>query len=305
MKRVGVVGAGPMGRLHVDNVQRLAERGSGFEVGCVCDRHPGRAQALAARVGSRTAETLHSLCDEVDVVIIATPTESHFELAATVLDRGLDVLVEKPMAGRTSEGQALVEKARAKGRILQVGQLEWFNPSWRGAAESVPRIERIEVERVQPTSRRGRDIDVIQDLMLHDLDWTSRLLASPIVSVEASGRRVEGARLDEARARLSFESGSEVELFASRIHTERRREARFQGGGETVSVSLDTPPGNSQEDALSAQWFEFLESVRTRRPSVNSGEVGVAALTLVDRVRRAIEEDSGGESRVDDSDLRR
>ena len=245
MIRVGIVGAGPMGRLHGANVERSAAAGGPGRLTCVFDRHAGRAEALAGHSAARVAEQAAGLFDQVDVVIVATPTRSHFEIVGAALDRGCDVLVEKPMAASPEEAQRLVEAADAASRMLQVGQLEWYNPAWRAAAEQTGEPTRIEVERMQPPGPRGRDIDVIDDLMLHDLDWTTRLIGASPSRIEASARCVEGTRFDEARAELSFPSGQRVSLRASRVDIARRREARLTGPGGKARVQLDALPGGA------------------------------------------------------------
>jgi len=315
--RVGVVGAGPMGALHAKTVRGLADRGSGFHLVRILDRHRGRAEALAAAFDAEASRDLDEFSKHIDVAIVAVPTGAHYEVSKWLLDRRIDVLIEKPLAASVAEGEALVTAARAAGSILQVGHVEWYNPAWRSAAKRAGELRRIEVDRFQPPSRRGLDIDVVQDLMLHDLDWTTRLIDEEIVDVKAWGRRVGGTQLEEVEAELRFEGGCVVELHSSRQHAERRREARFEGiaGGTAANLeggrvahgdasSRESVP-NAGNDPLERQWLDFVESCRRRTAPVNDGQVGVAALRLVDRVRDVIACADGSSNLEDDSRLRR
>ncbi len=316
MTRVGVVGAGPMGRLHARTVRRLADRGHPCQLVRVFDRHVGRAEVLAAETGAAASDHLDAFAEQVDVVIIAVPAAAHLDLSKALLDRGLDLLVEKPLAGSVAEAESLIEAARRADRILQVGHIEWYNPSWRQAVSQVGTLSRIEVDRLQPSSTRGRDIDVVQDLMLHDLDWTLRLLGGAVSSLEAWGRCVEADQLDEAEARIRFESGCVVCLRASRVHRLRRREARIQGSAGFRTADLESGGVESTDratlcagkgegrDSLESQWLDFLEAIRSRKAPVNDGRVGVDALRWVDRVRDAISTGTGSSSLDDHTHLR-
>jgi len=316
MTRVGVVGAGPMGRLHARTVRRLADRGHPCQLVRVFDRHVGRAEVLAAETGAAASNHLDAFAEQVDVVIIAVPAAAHLDLSKALLDRGLDLLVEKPLAGSVAEAESLIEAARRADRILQVGHIEWYNPSWRQAVSQVGTLSRIEVDRLQPSSTRGRDIDVVQDLMLHDLDWTLRLLGGAVSSLEAWGRCVEADQLDEAEARIRFESGCVVCLRASRVHRLRRREARIQGSAGFRTADLESGGAESTDratlcagkgegrDSLESQWLDFLEAIRSRKAPVNDGRVGVDALRWVDRVRDAISTGTGSSSLDDHTHLR-
>jgi predicted dehydrogenase len=302
-----------MGRLHARTVRSLASRGADFSLARVFDRHQGRAEAFAADFAAAASEDLEALSDQVDVAIVAVPTAAHFEIATFLLERGVDLLIEKPFTAEIAEAEALVATARAAGRIVQVGHVEWYNPSWRDAARGVGDLRRIEIDRLQPWSERGRDIDVIQDLMLHDLDWTTRWVDRPIVDIEAAGTSVDGAPLDEASAEIRFEDGCVVKIRSSRIHRERRREARFEGsaGHATAdlvvarSVDEDSSSTASCRDPLETQWIDFMNASIGRVDPVNDGRIGLDALRLVERVRNAIISGKGRSSLDDDSRLRR
>jgi predicted dehydrogenase len=201
-------------------------------------------------------------------------------------------------------------------RILQVGHVEWYNPGWRQAVSRAGKIGRIEVDRLQPSSTRSRDIDVVQDLMLHDLDWTMRLLGGAVSDLEAWGRCVDADQLDEAEARIRLESGCVVCLRASRVHRVRRREVRIHGSAGLLIADLESGRVESADgvalsatsregrDSLESQWLDFLEAIRSRKAPVNDGRVGVDALRWIDRVREAIGSGTGSSSLDDHSHLR-
>ena len=296
--RVGVVGAGPMGRLHVRTVHAAADRAGDFRLARVFDRHMGRAAALAGEFGAHASEDLARFAAEVDAAVVAVPTRSHFDVSRRLLEGGVDLLVEKPLAMNVAEAEELVDLARRAGSILQVGHVEWYNPSWRQAASRVGELRRIEVERFQRPSRRGLDIDVVNDLMLHDLDWVSRWIAKPVAEIRAENvQRVE-ARVEAVDVELGFEGGCIATLRASRIHTCLRRMVRFEGERETATVSLanadareeaSNVPVTPDRDPLACQWDDFIDACRSRASPVNDGNVGLAALRLVEEVHDAID----------------
>lgn len=289
-----------MGHLHARTVAALAELGSEFTLARVFDRHRGRAEDLATRYEAESTPDLDTLASEVDVAIVAVPTGAHFEIASQLVEREIDVLVEKPMASTVEEGRSLVLLAARHGRILQVGHVEWYNPAWRRAADEAGPIRRIEVERFQPESPRGLDIDVVQDLMLHDLDWTTRVVGGSVVEVKAGRLCSDGDRLDAVDAELRFEGGSVVVLRCSRCYAKRLRKVVIEGAAGSVTADLEAKVTNGSveaiassgigagRDPLESQWIDFMEACRTRVQPVNSGAVGVAALELVDRVRDAV-----------------
>ena len=293
--RVGIIGAGPMGGLHARTVARRARSDADCVLVALVDHHPGRADALAFEFGGRVLDELEELDGEVDAAIVCVPTSAHLAVAAPLLELGLDLLVEKPLAADVEGGRRLVGLAREKDRILQVGHIEWYNPAWRRAvADSAP-PDSIEVERMQPRSPRGLELDVVQDLMIHDLDWVTRWLAGQgdeIVDLDATGRCVVNDKLDEAEARLRFRSGRVVVLRASRVHAERRRCVRIESDRGVTTTDL-LPLEAAAPDALDVQWAHFLECVRSRKRPEADAAIGVDALRLVDRVRAAIGPDPG------------
>ena len=306
--RVGIIGAGPMGRLHARTVAQFAEQEKNCLLSVVVDRHDGRADCVAKEFGVRAANDLEEVLEDLDAAIVCVPTSGHFSMTEFLLERGLDVLVEKPIAGSVAEGQRLEALARERGCILQVGHVEWYNQGWRDAVQQAGKPRIIEVERMNPPSDRGLDIDVVQDFMLHDLDWVTRLLGEEVIALEARGRCVVNDKLDEAEARLRFRSGCEATLRVSRVHSERRRHVRIEGSEGIATADLlmrraggSEPSGNPGRDPLQTQWADFLESLRSRKNPAASAAVGVAALEIVDRVRNSIVHASGSSNREDGS----
>ncbi len=323
-----------MGRLHARTLARLGADGCGSRLVGIVDHHPDRAISLARELGGgfatpEIAATWGKLLERVDpdVGIIAVPTQAHAEIAGALLARGIDLLVEKPLAADVAEGERLVALAHHHRRILQVGHVEWYNESWRDAAGRVGRLHRVEVERTSPAGERGLDIDVVQDLMLHDLDWVTRWIGEAVVELRAHAPRWTGDRLDALDVELHFESGVRARLRASRLGSSRRRSARFEGTAGTATADLiartvdafcaDTDTDSDAEgeagrenhaaalgpDPLEAQWRDFVAAVRGREPPINDGAVGLAALRLVARVQEAAGSDSGEARRDDDSRL--
>ncbi len=290
--RVCIVGAGHMGQLHAQKIARVVAVGDPSEITAIVDHHAIRAGKVAQTSGGVVMADLDAAFASADVAVIAVPTASHGVVAERALDAGLDVLVEKPMASEVGEAESLIAHASAQGRILQVGHVEWYNSAWRAAAARAGIPRRIEVDRMTPSNARGLDLDVVQDLMLHDLDWVTRFVGEEVVGMSAEGACVESPRLDVAAVQLEFASGCIATLRASRVHSGRRRRVRIVGDESTQTADLLQPAG---PDPLEQQWAAFLSAVRTRAVPENSGEVGLAALRWVERVRAEIASAGGAD----------
>ena len=291
--RVCIVGAGPMGRLHAQKIAGIGAAGDPSEVTAIVDHHAVRAGEVAAISGAEVMEDLDAAFGRSDVAVIAVPTINHYSITERALAAGLDVLVEKPLASEIKDAESLIASASARGRILQVGHVEWYNAAWRKAAAHAGTPQRIGVDRMNPPSNRGLDLDVVQDLMLHDLDWVTRFVGEEVVQLSAEGACTNSPRLDVAAVQLEFASGCIATLRASRVHTERRRRVQIVGDASSQTADLLQPMNQPQEaspaaDPLEQQWTAFLTAVRTRSAPENSGEVGLAALRWVERVRAEI-----------------
>lgn len=231
--RVGVVGTGHIGRLHARVLSSLES----VELIALHDLDPQAARAAAEGTGARVALSLEELASETDAVTVATPTPTHRDVAARLLEAGCHVLVEKPIASTLDEAQALVAAARRAGRVLQVGHVERFNPvlAYLEGVLSQPRF--IEAHRLSPYPGRSIEIGVVLDLMIHDLEIVLHLVRSPIESIDAAGVPVISQSEDIANARIRFACGCVANITASRVSPERLRKIRvFQ---QDAYLSLD------------------------------------------------------------------
>jgi predicted dehydrogenase len=303
--RVAVVGAGEFGRNHV----RVWREIEGVELAGVVDTNAECAAAVAAEFGTKVIRDLDALAAErVNAVSLAVPTREHARVGCRLLDAGLDVLVEKPMAASLEEADQLIAAADRSGSILQIGHVERFNPAVVAAQRIVLRPMFFEVHRLGVFTPRSLDIDVVYDVMIHDLDIILSLVDSPIVDLKAVGIPVITEKVDIAHARVEFETGTVANITASRVSTERVRKMRFFQEHEYISLDfarqdalrIRVQPGTPQpgigfekleaapEEPLRAELRAFLNSVRTRKPSVVDGAAGRRALALADRVMAGI-----------------
>jgi predicted dehydrogenase len=308
--RVAVVGAGEFGRNHI----RVWRELEGAELIGIVDTDADRATRVAAEFGTRALPGLESLAAErVNAVSLAVPTKEHARIGCRLLESGLDVLVEKPIAASLDEADNLIATARRHGRILQVGHVERFNPAVAAVQSIVSRPMFFEVHRLGIFTPRSLDIDVVYDVMIHDLDIVLSLVNSPVVDLKAVGIPVMTDKVDIAHARVEFETGTVANLTASRVSTERVRKMRFFQEHEYISLDFTrqdvlrvrVKPATPQpeinfeklptisEEPLHAELRAFLDSVRTRRTPVVDGVAGRRALELADRVMAGILEHAG------------
>src|SRR5215467_951239 len=308
--RVAVVGCGEFGRNHA-RVYREME--SAQLVG-VFDTDPLRAAAFAQEFATQAFASLEALRGQADAASVAVPTLAHAEVGCRLMESGMDVLVEKPMAKDLRGADALLRAASEHSRILQVGHVERFNPAVLAVEPIISRPLFFEVHRLGVFSPRSLDVDVIYDLMIHDLDILLALVGEPVVEVQAVGIPVLSDKVDIAHARLEFSGGAVANVTASRVSTERVRKVRFFQQHEYISldyacrdalrVRVKTPaaaPGVQPEFAfeklpaaglepLRGELDAFLDAVRTRKPPKTDGTAGRAALELATRVMACIQE---------------
>jgi len=302
--RVAVVGAGEFGRNHVRVYREL----EGVELVGVVDREASRAANVAAEFATAAIASLEELRGRADAVSVAVPTVSHGEVGCRLLGMGLDVLVEKPMAATLSEADELLDAARRNKRILQVGHVERFNPAVVAVEPILNRPLFFEVHRLGVFTPRSLDVDVIYDLMIHDLDILLALVKQPVTEVKAVGIPVLTDKVDIAHARLEFAGGAVANVTASRVSTERVRKMRFFQQHEYISLDYARrdalrvgvkKAGPQPEfgfeklaapatEPLRAELEAFVEAVRTRREPRTNGSAGRAALELAGRVMTSI-----------------
>ena len=298
--RIAVIGVGHVGRHHA----RILCDVPGVELAGIIDVNPQRAQEIAESCRTRVLAGPAAL-DGVDAVTIAVPTASHAAVARPLLERGVPVLVEKPLARSVAEADALLDLARRGRALLAVGHTERFNPAVEAARSHLHSPRFIECHRLGTFSERSLDIDVVFDLMIHDLDVILSLVGSPVTSIDAVGVPVLTPKIDIANVRLRFASGCIANLTASRISRDRVRKIRFFQADSYVAVDyaaqdlevwrLVRPPaglpvieGGKQpvatEEPLRRELMDFVGAVREGRPPAVTGEAGRDALDLAQRI---------------------
>jgi len=304
--RVAVVGTGEFGRNHV----RVYREMEGVELAGVFDRDEARAAAIAQEFATHAFNRLEDLRGAVDAATVAVPTVAHAEVGCRLMEMGIDVLVEKPMASTLAEADALLDAANRHARILQVGHVERFNPAVLAVEPVVSRPLFFEVHRLGVFTPRSLDVDVIYDLMIHDLDILLALVKERVAEVKAVGIPVLTDKVDIAHARLEFEGGAVANVTASRVSTERVRKMRFFQRHEYISLDYARRdalrigvkrPGPQPEFAfeklaapsvepLRGELEAFVEAVRTRVAPKTDGSSGRAALELASAVMTSIRE---------------
>jgi len=236
--RVAVIGAGAFGKNHARIYHDLQKADEAVELVGIVDTDSARASALATQFGTRAFATLDSLLEsgEVDAASVAVPTTLHLLVAKAAMRAGLDVLIEKPIAASLAEADELVHTAEATGRIAQVGHLERFNPAVRATYPLITHPMFFEIHRLSVFGPRALDVDVVLDLMIHDLDIVLSFVDSPIREIRAVGLPILSPKVDIANVRIEFESGCVANFTASRVSTERVRKLRFFQPRQYVSV---------------------------------------------------------------------
>ena len=304
--RAGVIGVGHLGQHHT----RLYASLPGSSLIGVVDQSAERARMIAERHGAKVFCSLEELLAQVDVVSIAVPTSSHYKIAKACLQAGKHVLVEKPIAVTSGEASELVQLAAQRRCRLQVGHSERFNPIMQVMRPHIGRPVFIECHRLSSFSERGTDVDVILDLMIHDLDMVLSFNPGEVEDVQAAGVPVLSSTIDIANARIQFTSGCVANLTASRVSTNKMRRLRLFQRDNYLSIDFQTRQGmicrreagtgvrpsivieqlrGSEEEPLKLQLESFLTAVAAGHRPVVSGEDGAAALNLAHRVLEAIE----------------
>jgi len=303
--RVGVVGVGHLGQHHA----RLLSGMDDVDLVGIVDIDRDRAQRIASQYHTRVWDSATSLMPEVDAVVVSSPTVTHVSLALPFVEAGVAVLVEKPIAESLEATDRLLSAAKARGTLVACGHTERFNPAVDAAAPFVREPRFVEIHRLGTFPDRSLDIDVIFDLMIHDLDLLLNLVGREVTSIEAVGVNVLTPRLDIANVRLRFDGGCIANLTASRISRERVRKVRFFQPQAYVSVDFAAQEAEvyrlvmkegrpsieggrlevPREEPLLRELRDFVEAVRNGRPPRVSGQAGRDALELATRVARAVE----------------
>lgn len=295
--RTAVIGVGYLGAFHAEKYAALPNA----ELVAVVDVDRERAESVANRLGARAFTSYREVLDMVDAVSIVVPTQSHSQVAGEFLERGIHVLLEKPMTTTLEEADELIRIAREAGAVLQVGHLERFNPVLQALEGILTEPRFIESVRIAPFKPRGTDVNVVLDLMIHDIDIIQDIVRSPIKSINSIGAPVFTDEEDIANARIQFENGCVANVTASRISLKSERRMRIfqpdayitldfqnkklavfrKGDGEMFpgvpNVTMDQKQ-MGQGDALLAEIGSFLEVISEGRQPVVSGEDGRRAL---------------------------
>ena len=301
--RVAVVGAGSFGRHHL----RILNRSPNAELAGVIDTDAARAAAASAEYGCPVIESTNDLPGKADAAIVAVPTSQHARVGCALLSSGLDVLVEKPIAATLADARALLNEAGAHNRILQIGHLERFNPAVTALKKIVKLPLFFEIHRLSLFSPRSLDVDVVLDLMIHDLDIVLDLADATPEEIRAAGISILSDKVDIANVRLAFPGGCIANLTASRVSTERVRKLRLFQPHQYISLDYQkqeavafTVSGNQQigfqplsvtkDEPLRLEIESFLEAVKSRTRPVVSGEDGLRALDVALAIQGKIEE---------------
>jgi predicted dehydrogenase len=301
MLRVAVIGVGHLGQHHARILAAMPD----VELVAVVDTKPDRAAEIAAKYSTKALTDASALAGLLDAVTIAAPTVSHVDIALPFVEAGTAVLIEKPLAASLADADRLLAAAAARGAIVATGHTERFNPAVAVALPLVVGPRFIEIHRLGTFPERSLDIDVVFDLMIHDLDLLLAVVGSEVTAVEAVGVNVLTPRVDIANARLRFESGCIANVTASRISRDRVRKARFFQHDSYVSIDYAaqevevyrlTPVDGGRpaiqggrlevasDEPLRRELADFIEAVRDRRSPLVSGRDGRAALALATRV---------------------
>jgi len=306
--KVAVIGCGYLGTFHAEKYAAIPQA----ELVGVADVVPERAAALATRLSTKPFTDYREVLPRVQAVSIVVPTPEHYVVAKTCLEAGLDILLEKPVTETEAQAEELVRLAQAKSRIFQVGHLERFNPAILALRNSMVRPGFIEANRLGPFQERAANVDVILDLMIHDLDIILSFIKAPVKSVSALGVPVLSDKVDIANVRLEFENGAVANLTASRVSLgEGVRKIRIFEPERYISIDYSnqkmavftlgegdgTDPMSririqqvplDRQDALLTELQAFLASVAERTPPAVSGEDGWRALKVALRIHECI-----------------
>jgi predicted dehydrogenase len=319
---VAVIGVGAFGRNHARVYSQIEQAGGPVRLLGVVDSDLARADAVAREFHCRSFGSLEQLLtthSEVQAASVTVPTIHHLQVARTLMEAGVDVLIEKPLAPTLAEADELIELAKVHGRVAQAGHLERFNPAVRATIPLLTQPMFFEVHRLSVFTPRALDVDVVLDLMIHDLDIVLTFVRAPVKEVRAVGLPILSGKTDIANVRIEFESGCVANLTASRVSTERVRKLRFfqprqyiaidygrqdvlvftvggqEGGTPTVNPQIGmTKPAVVAEEPLHAELLSFLEAARCKSSPEVPLEDGRKALALALEIVEKIEQHGRG-----------
>jgi predicted dehydrogenase len=306
--RAAVIGVGYLGRFHAQKYAQAAD----CELLAVVDARAEAREQVGAELKVRPLADYRSLLGTVDAVSVVTPTPAHFAIARDFLEAGAHVLVEKPITETPAEARELIALAAGAKRVLQVGHLERFNAAILAAEPYLKSPNFVECNRMAPYRERGTDVNVVLDLMIHDIDIVQTIVGAPIVAIDAVGTPVFSEEIDIANARIRFANGCVANVTASRVSVKTERKLRIFEDDAYLSLDLQQKiltvirkraPGEAPGvlpvtieeqsldagDALKAEIDSFLDCIRTGRPPVVPGEAGLMALETAMRITEQVE----------------
>ncbi len=306
--RTAVIGVGYLGRFHAQKYAQVA----GSQLVAVVDANAAARDKVAAELGVQAVQDYRELFGAVDAVSLVVPTPLHHAIGCELLEQGIDVLIEKPIATTVAEARELVDLAKKRGCVLQVGHLERFNPAVLAAVERLGTPRFVESHRLAPFKQRGSDVSVVLDLMIHDIDLIQELVGTPIESIDAVGATVFSGEIDIVNARLRFQGGCVANTTASRVSLKQERKIRIFQDDAYLSVDMqqkvltvirkkDAAPVESpaqvsieeesfdQGDALLAEIEAFLKAVRERSTPLVTGEDGLRALETAMKITALVQ----------------
>lgn len=306
--RTAVVGTGYFGRFHANHYTKNPDA----KLVAVVDSDPERAKAMAEEFGCDAVTDHRDIYGKVDAVSVAVPTPFHFDVARDLVDAGIHVNIEKPITETVEQAQIITKLAEERGTVLQVGHIERYSAAYRVISEKIDRPLYLESYRIAPWKARGVDVDVILDLMIHDIDMIIGLVGSPVSSVDAVGTGVMGRKIDIANARINFESGCVANVTSSRISYKTERRLRVfshsqylncdlgerkifgyslrgdpttEGLGAIATDTVDIP----QEDSLGNEIASFLDCVKNGKKPFVDGYAGSEALRVAVMINESID----------------
>jgi predicted dehydrogenase len=307
--RVAVVGSGYFGRFHANHYARNDRA----ELVAIVDTDAERARTVAGEFGGEPVSDFRSIVGKVDAASVAVPTPAHYDVARALIDAGIHVLVEKPLTDSEETGRELTKLAEARKTVLQVGHIERFSSAYRMLSKMISQPLYVESYRIAPWKNRGVEVDVILELMIHDIDMIIGLVGSPVAQVEAVGTPVLGRRIDIGNARITFESGCIANVTASRVSykTERKMRVfarnqylscdlvegringyRLEGDPMTDGLTAITPETYEieKQDSLANEIDTFLDCVTKGGKPLVDGWAGCEALRVASLINQSIEE---------------
>lgn len=305
--KCAVIGVGYLGQYHAEKFHGLSD----CELVAVCDVRPETVDAVAEKLGVPKVYDYHSLLDKVDAVSIAATTNQHYQIAKDFLSHGVHVLIEKPITETVSQARELIETAKRNEVIIQVGHLERFNAARIALDDFLDRPQFIESQRIAPFNPRGTDVNVVLDLMIHDIDIIQSIIESPIKQINAQGAPVLSKYIDIANAHITFENGCVANVTASRVSFKRERKTRIFQPNSYISIDYQNKKlavfskGNGEmfpgipdivkhesafekSDALLEEIKAFVYAVKNNTAPLVSGEDGLNALDVATEITQKI-----------------